>query len=669
MIRRNFISIAVSVLTMVPFLGTCAGEDERTYEAEFSAPVSRDQMVGLWAELLQGYEKALSPGKAWGRILPDETPTWRTAPKSIKGDPELISRMMWSIAGWMQQPNRETQLMASKGAVDVKSLLLDSISHATDPQHPEYWNLKFGGKSKKSNQFSVESPAMGLGALAARANFKNDLPPNFVSNVSEWLRLPATGTRRNNWKLFHALAAMTRSHLGGEINEVHLRNNLEGIMNMYLGDGMFTDGKGRKFDDYNYWVFATHLGVWWDMDRERFPDLAKKIPGILRAVTAHQPYTFGADGSHPEFGRSITYKFARLASLIQAYRLGCSDVKAGMLRRIVRLHINHYIQNGAIDLENQRILQTLSADGTGYIREGYNYPGSTYWCMQTFGEMWRLKGDDSFWTDKEELLPVELADFRYHQKIPGWMFLGTKATGSVIHFNYGSDGSTYYGSKYKKQLYHSQLGSVMAKAGFAPCDNVVALKLGKVTHAPTLRKWSEESGEVFHKAMNFGKTLPGLKVTHILLPVGESLVRLTKVETPEAVPAGAALDLGGYALGYSDSEIPVLATKDGLMQTSSPRHQSILGQLGGDKAEPRMLPKGYVATNDCHTIEKNFVQPYHRIELEAGTTKVFAQAVYGSMQKVDTEKWLARFSVENFNAEGGSISIDSKIRRVSFINQ
>jgi len=148
---------------------------------------------------------------------------------------ELVSRMMWSMSGWYSQPNRVTELVARDGKVDLKSLFLAPLTNAPDPKHPEYWDLKYGGGRLNGNQYSVETPSMGLGALAATAQFKKELPKDFKTNMAEWLRIPATGHRGSNWNLFHALAAVTCDELGGEIDEEKLRLNISSCLDMYEG--------------------------------------------------------------------------------------------------------------------------------------------------------------------------------------------------------------------------------------------------------------------------------------------------------------------------------------------------------------------------------------------------------------------------------------------------
>jgi len=384
-------------------------------------------------------------------------------------------------------------------------------------------------------------------------------------------------------------------------------------------------------------------------------------------VTKIQPYTFSADGGHPEFGRSITYKFTRLASLIQAYRLGFCDVPVGQIRRIVRLHLMHYLKNGAIDLKNQRLLQTLSRDGSKSIREGYNYPGSTYWSMMTFGELWRLKDDDPFWTTKEKFLPVEQSDFVHKMPVQGWKYIGTKRSGAVLQINYGTDGAAYYASKYKKQVYHAQLGYVVGTSQWAPCDQMATLVVGEKSSYPKLTDWDQSLPEFCRKNEVFGKGAEAVKVTHLLLPVSETLLRFTKIEVPEKIEPGSQIHLGGYALGYSADENPELKKSSDLLVAQSPRFQTIFHRLGGESGSLVMDDTGYRGKTKMHTREQSFVLPYQKLDLVAGKTILLAQVTYGSSVAENPTVWVKRFKLQGLTEDQVSVKVDGVLKSQKFV--
>ncbi len=672
--RREFIRTGLGAVSLfalnfeLPGLLPTAGR--RDLVERFAAPCTRGDWLELWLELVEGYAAALTPGRAWGSIVPEgDRQRWLQAPEGRRGDPELVSRMLWSLSGWFARPGRAKRLKHGKGVVDLQRLMVDGVAHATDPEHEDYWDLGFAWGAKNGNQYSVEAPPMGLAALASVASFPDDLPKDFAANAAEWLRLPATGHRSNNWNLFHALAAVTRERLGFEIDEEILRENLASCLAMYRGEGAFSDGEGVKYDDYSYWVFATHFGLWWEYDRARHPDIAAKIPAIIRDVTAHQPYSLGRDGSHPEYGRSITYKFARLASLVQAHRLGFSKVSPGLIRRAVRLHVHHYLGNGAIDLANKRILQTLSGQGSLRIREVYNYPGSTYWTMQTFGELWRLADDDPFWTAEEEPLPVERSSFVHPMPTQGWKTVGTKETGSVILINHAVDmakgwAEPSYRAKYSKQAYHSHLGFVVGTLAYVPCDQMAVLRIESRSHYPVIEDWDRELPEIGRRREAFGAALPGLTLDHLILPVGETLFRVTRIVTPKELPEDAVLHLGGYALGFSDERPKVTRGKD-LISVAGDRGQSILCIMPVPESELTIEDEGYLGETDFHTRERFFLLPHQILRLQAGRTIHLCQASRGSRAPIDPEDWRAGFDFE-IEEDVVRIRVGEKIHRIEF---
>ena len=131
------------------------------------------------------------------------------------------------------------------------------------------------------------------------------------------------------------------------IDEV-MNDYLDGV---YCGDGWYDDAARRGagyFDDYNTWVFASHVLAWSQMDGHTQPQRRDELLDRVRQWMQHYPDFFAADGAYPEFGRSLAYKFARLGAPLWAYKQGIWPHSAGMLKRLVGRHLRWYIDRGAI---------------------------------------------------------------------------------------------------------------------------------------------------------------------------------------------------------------------------------------------------------------------------------------------------------------------------------
>jgi hypothetical protein len=188
------------------------------------------------------------------------------------------------------------------------------------------------------------------------------------------------------------------------------------------------------------------------------------------------PLFFAADGAYAEYGRSLSYKFARLGAPLWAYRLGCWPHSPGLLRRLVGQHLRWYMDRGAVRADGT-LRQELAAGGSPAVRETYISTGATYWAMLAFAGLWALADDDPFWSAPEEPLPVERGDFVRVFPQPGWVLVGTQATGAVQRFNAGSTG--HYPAKYDKFLYATAAPFNVGLADGAPGpDSMLCLAHG-----------------------------------------------------------------------------------------------------------------------------------------------------------------------------------------------
>lgn len=663
-----FIAILAPITVVVADTSVPVGQD--AWIKRFEKPIARQDMVNLWSMLLYGYSNALSADKCWGDVLPEVGKShWIAAPKSRKGDAELVTRMLWGLGGWFSRTGRPQTLTYRGKKINVKSLMVDALKNGTNPSHEGYWKHEYAGRNVSANQFCVEAPAIALAYQIAAPEIKKSFTKQDKQNIMAWL-IPATkGHRNSNWNLFHALAATVRKINGEKTDLPHLEKNIMSCLDWYSEEGIFSDGPHRHFDDYNFWVFGTHLMLWYELDKEFLPKVAKDLPKKMRSVMSHQPYYFGNDGSHPEFGRSITYKFTRLASLVQAYRLGMTDVPVGQIRRIIRLHLAHYLRTGAIETKRGVLLQTLAKNGSNQMREGYNFPGSTYWAMQTMGEIWKLDDNDPFWTAKEELLPVERKSFSHALNTPGWVLSGSKISGGVDLINVGSTGSSYYGSKYTKQVYSSQLGFCVGYTDV--CDHMATLYSSTIKKrhcAPNIEKYELDAKDsrVLRQIQSYPKGLKGVELSHIIFTENNLVVRVTKITSPNDIPKGTRIDQGGFALGFTSPEKCVVNKQPIIIEVTSPRFQVIYQNLQLGDVKLKMDKNGYLG-NRQHTRDKSYKLPYATLDLKSNTVQYIATASYGSTEKIDLTAFSKKVKVKAIDGKGCTFLIDGNRKRIEFL--
>ncbi|MCC5021971.1 MAG: DUF2264 domain-containing protein [Candidatus Synoicihabitans palmerolidicus] len=114
---------------------------------------------------------------------------------------------------------------------------------------------------------------------------------------------------------------------------------------MHHGNGWFQDGINQSFDYYNAYAFNFY-GLWWaHLHGHKDPARAARWREWARTFTAdYQPF-FAANGEHPAFGRSITYRFNSIACFGLAALTDATDLPVGRLRRLCTRNLYFFSRN------------------------------------------------------------------------------------------------------------------------------------------------------------------------------------------------------------------------------------------------------------------------------------------------------------------------------------
>ncbi|HWQ11245.1 MAG TPA: DUF2264 domain-containing protein [Roseiflexaceae bacterium] len=436
-------------------------------------PFTHDEALALWARLVAGWAAHLDASGA--RTLIDGVPNENDAGGSYEG----VTRMLWGLGGWLSRPERPATLRWRGATFDLEELARRALTAGTDPRSPGSWWR--GAGDSAYDQRTVESGQVSFVAWQTRERIWTRLGPEERANLVAWLE--RFGRRpdawRSNWALFWALNHAGRKALGQPHDQATIDSALDYLEGVACGDGWYDDAPWRGprfFDDYNLWVFATHVLAWAECDGATQPARRARLLERVRLGMERLPFFFAADGAYAEYGRSLSYKFARLGAPLWAYRLGCWPHSPGLLRRLVGRHMRWYVDRGALRADGT-LRQELAAGGSPAVRETYISTGATYWAMLAFAGLWALPDDDQLWTAEEEPLPVERGDFVRVFPHPGWVLVGTQATGAVQRLNAGSTG--HYPAKYDKFLYATAAPFNVGLADGAPGpDSMLCLAHG-----------------------------------------------------------------------------------------------------------------------------------------------------------------------------------------------
>jgi hypothetical protein len=484
-------------------------------------------------------------------------------------DPELITRMMESMGAWLSRPARPAQVTTGRGVLDVEEMMRKALANGTDPASGVTWETLTQG------QLDVESASIAWGTYLAGARVLSKLTAAQRTNLQTWLLDHSNADVNQNWVLFYAVTNAFLKSQGWPFNATALATMLTRADSFYKGNGWYTDGATHVFDDYNSTVFATHLAEFAIMDGQNDPARRTAIMTRLRQYLLDQPYFFGTEGRHPEFGRSTSYKMARLTALILAYyvdqtfntptgwNLGFKVVPEqltpGMLRRLIRQHLNWYLSNGAFDPATGLLIQRVTGTGSIDIAEDYISPGSVYWAMRPLGALMLLSDTDPLWSVDEQPLPVETGDFNRWLPTPGFLLSGNKASGDVVLFNAGTTFSTAhveeYILKYGKFAYSSGMGFVVSRQAqtWRNPDNAIQIGVGgqwghREEPGPFASQANAATSAVVsmkHRQISGGQSFD---VRTLLFVKNDFHVRVHKV-TPIGFTGTYLVREGGFAIG------------------------------------------------------------------------------------------------------------------------
>lgn len=308
-----------------------------------------------------------------------------------------------------------------------------ALDAGTAPDSPERWP-----RLTNHGQATVEATAVALGLHLTRPWIWDEAPQHVRDNTAAWLADSAYSYgAENNHVLFAATIQAFLRSAGYPYDGAGIEAALARIEDWYVGDGWYSDGEGRRFDHYNAWTF--HLYPFFILDMLGEPESTgrRQIYRDRLAQFVHgYSHLFGANGAPLIQGRSLIYRWGVTAPFWMALREGITVISPGKSRRLASGTLNYFLSGGAAP---DGVLTLGWHGGDSSILQSYNSPGSPQWAAKGFLGL-LLPADHPAWTDVEEALPVEQADFTLPLKGPAWLAVGSRLTGTVRVLNAGSDG-------------------------------------------------------------------------------------------------------------------------------------------------------------------------------------------------------------------------------------
>jgi hypothetical protein len=276
----------------------------------------------------------------------------------------------------------------------------------TNPNSPEYW-----GPTADHHQHTVEMAALILALEIARESLWDPLSKMEKEQVARWLSsIRGTQLHRNNHLFFGVLTLsfLEKEGFSQKTDATRIREWLDTLESMAIGQGWFRDGSNETVDYYNAFAFH-YYGLWWGrLFGQNDPARTQRWQNFSREFLPDYAHFFAASGENVPFGRSLTYRFNAVAPFALAELCGCSPLPPGQARRICSKNLQFFWDHPT--RQSQGLLSLGWIDTFPPLSERYSCGGSPYWAAKGLSAL-LLPPSAPFWQQEEIPTPSEVSDF------------------------------------------------------------------------------------------------------------------------------------------------------------------------------------------------------------------------------------------------------------------
>lgn len=431
---------------------------------------------------------------------------------------ETFCRLLWGVFSRLSCTDNHD--------LDVAPLFR-LIADGTHPQHPHYW-----GTPGDFDQRCVEMAVFGAGLALAGEQFKSQLSAEEFSNLVTWLRhIHHVKLPQNNWSFFPIMVETGLCLAGEQWRPEIIAHHFALLDEYYLGDGWYSDGKGRPRDYYNAMALHYYGLVYAQLMADRDPQRCKILRERATLFARDFIHMFADDGSAIPYGRSLTYRFAQSAFWSAVAFAGLDVFPAGVVKGLIVRNLAWWWQHDVVDYRG--LMNVGYAYDNPCIAEDYNAPGSAYWACKTFLIL-ALSEQSEFW--QSDALPLPTGEavrlFRHAEQL---VHHDTRHQHDYL-LNGGQFPAKNYNnseSKYAKFAYSSLLGFNLERSRYGiemnACDSMLL--------------FSEQDGYFRGRRINLESEiteryircrwspLSGVEVHSWLVPLGYAHLRLHIIDS------------------------------------------------------------------------------------------------------------------------------------------
>jgi hypothetical protein len=272
------------------------------------------------------------------------------------------------------------------------------ITNGVNPEHADYW-----GNLHNKDQRMVEMAAISYAILSVPDKVWNPLTDKAKKNLANWLYQINDYTQaENNWQFFKVMANIALKRVGMPYSQQQIEDAIAKYDSFYLGNGWYADGKRPQKDYYIPCGIHFYCLLYAIFMKEEDPERSKLYIEKAKTFAKTFIYWFDEDGRALPFGRSLTYRFVQAAFFSVYLLAGIDDIPVDVVKGIISRHLDSWMCQPIFD--NAGVLTTGYYYPNLIMSEGYNSPGSPYWCLKTFLFL-ELPEDHAFWQAEEAPLP------------------------------------------------------------------------------------------------------------------------------------------------------------------------------------------------------------------------------------------------------------------------
>lgn len=391
--RRDFIKT-------VPALGAAFGLSNQAFSntSELSAGEDRKIWVDLLYKISYPVLDAMSQGKLKA-LMPVEVPDGAYGDRDTVTYLEAIGRLLAGLAPWLAL--EDTNVQEKELQSDLRKKAIQSITHAVDPNSPDYVNWTKGAQPLVDGAFLVH------GIMRAPKQLWEPLDAETKARLIKELHAQKLAIKPfyNNWILFGAMIDAFLFSIGEQGDLMRMDFAIKKHMEWYLGDGWYGDGPEFHLDYYNSYVIQPMLIQVLEIAAQKQNaykadlELAKKR---MVRYSRQLEMMISPEGTYPALGRSICYRSGAFQPLAEAAwkEMLPEEISNGQVRSaLTTVYSRLFSAKGTFD-SNGWLQLGLAGHQPG-LAEPYISTGSLYLCSLGFLPL-GLPEKHPFWSDQAE---------------------------------------------------------------------------------------------------------------------------------------------------------------------------------------------------------------------------------------------------------------------------